>query len=161
MESGSTHLHVVPSLDGGWVLRETADGPALRRTTTQRGVLNTATLMLARRQGGQITVHANDGTRTTLYDVKALGRRPWWYQPPRILSLLSQPFLIVIAVAWLVDDTPAAPQWIAVLVLAIALFSFASYVGSWVLDRRRGPVARVARAEAEPQEGIDSLQPPK
>ena len=149
MDSGSTHLHVVPSLDGGWVLRETVDGPALRRTTTQRGVLNAATLMLARRQGGQITVHATDGTSTALYDVKALGKRPWWYQPPRILSLLSHACLIVIAVAWLIDDTPAYPKWIAVLVLVIALFSVGSDVGSWLLDRRRGPVARMARAEAE------------
>ena len=55
MESGSTHLHVVPSLDRGWTLREVADGPALRRKPTRRGVLDVAGLMLARRRGGRIS----------------------------------------------------------------------------------------------------------
>ena len=148
MESGSSHLYLVPSLDRGWVVRELSDGPALRRTTTRRGALDFATLMLARGRGGVITTHDVDGTVVERYEVAELGKQPRWYQRPRPLVLLSPVLMAVISTAMLVDPASSIPTWLGVLILVLAIFSIASIVGSWVLDRHTGPLARKSRLPA-------------
>lgn len=147
MDSGSTHLHVVPSLDRGWTLREVADGPALRRKPTRRGVLDVAGLMLARQRGGRISVHDVDGTVTQVYVVAARGRQVWWYQPPRLLTSIVPVYLVLEAVLFLATSS-SAPTWISILMLVLGVLSSASVAASWLSDRRRGPLYReVARSE--------------
>lgn len=145
MDSGSTHLHVVPSLDGGWTVRESADGRALKRTPTRRGVLDHATLVLARRTGGKITVHASDGTITERYDVRALGKRGWWYSPRGWTSIYTPVVMTVLPVRWALEDSSLLPRWLAVAAVAVGLLSVTSVVASRWVDRRRGPLAEKVR----------------
>lgn len=148
MDSGSTHLHVVPSLDGGWTLREVADGPGLRRKHTRRGVLDVAGWMLARQRGGRISVHDADGTVRQVYVVAARGRQVWWYQPPRLLTSIVPVYFVLEAVLFLATSS-SVPTWISVVMLVVGALSFASVAASWLFDRRRGPLyTEVGASEA-------------
>ena len=148
MDVGTAHLHVVPSLDRGWVVRESADGPAVRRTLTRRGALDFA-LNMARKHGGEVSTHAVDGTVTAHVEVRALGKRPWWYRRSAP-SLVSQVLLMVVAIADLVDPSSGLPRWIPVLMLVLGCFFVCSFIGSWWLDRREGPIVRRVVPQASP-----------
>jgi hypothetical protein len=141
MDSGSTHLHVVPSLDGGWTLREVADGPGLSRRRTRRSVLDVAALMLARQRGGRISVHDVDGTVTQVYVVAARGRQVWWYQPPRLLTSILPVYFVLEAVLFLATSS-SVPTWINIGMLVLGVLLLASVVASRLSDRRRGPLYR-------------------
>jgi hypothetical protein len=141
MDSGSTHLHVVPSLDGGWTLREVADGPGLSRRRTRRSVLDVAALMLARQRGGRISVHDVDGTVTQVYVVAARGRQVWWYQPPRLLTSILPVYFVLEAILFLATSS-SVPTWINIGMLVLGVLLLASVVASRLSDRRRGPLYR-------------------
>lgn len=76
-------------------MAQAADGAALRRTNTRRGALSLATDRLFRGRGGDIHVHEADGTVVETYRVAARGRRPWWYAPPRLSSLITGAFFMI------------------------------------------------------------------
>jgi hypothetical protein len=135
MQSGSSRLHVVPSLSGGWVVRETADGPALRRSTTRRGALGFATEVLFRGRGGEIHVHEADGTVVETYRVAARGPRPWWYSPPRLITLILGVVFLVQGVINLRFRSHLVP-WIGWVMLATGTLQVVSFVVSRITDRR-------------------------
>lgn len=147
VDPGSNRLYMVPGLPSGWVLRESADGPALRRTNTRRGALDFATLMLSRRHGGQVSVHDHDGAVIALYDVRALGKRPWWYQPPRVSAFIGPFALCMLTVTTLLDDSSHAPPWFSVAMLTFAVLWLVAIADSYRADRSHGPLVRAVRLE--------------
>ncbi|MGI3779637.1 MAG: DUF2188 domain-containing protein [Janthinobacterium lividum] len=144
MDSGSSRRHVVPSLSGGWVVRETADGPALKRTSTRAGAVALAKDQLFRGRGGQLDVHEADGTVVETCRVAPRGRRPWWYAPPRLSSMVVGAFFVIEGVIEL-DFRPSLLPWIGWLLLAAGSVQVLSFVVSRTADRR-------LRADQEPPE---------
>jgi hypothetical protein len=155
MDSGSTRLHVVPSLSGGWVVRESADGPALRRSTTRRGALGFATDVLFRARGGDIHVHEADGTVVETYRVAARGPRPWWYAPPRLISLILGAFFMVDGVVNLRLRDQLVP-WIGWVMLVTGTLQVASFVVSRAADQRfEAEQERLRQSSRAGGEGLD------
>lgn len=137
VEPGSTRLHVVPSLSGGWVVRDTPDGPSVRRTNTRRGALDFAMDSLLRGLGGEINLHDADGTVVETYRVPARGPRPWWYSPPRISSLVPAVLFLVEGVAFILSSTTVL-RGIGVVLAVVGAAQVVVLSLSHRLDRRLG-----------------------
>lgn len=135
VESGSSRLHVVPSLSGGWTVREIPDGPSLRRTNTRRGALDFATDSLHRGRGGSIHLHDPDGTVVGSYQVAARGPRPWWYSPPRLGLLLTSVFLAIEGVFFAVSSTRLL-HWVGWTLLVVGVLQVTLFAASKRADRR-------------------------
>jgi len=117
------------------VVRETADGPALRRTSTRRAALVFATDLLFRGRGGDIHVHEADGPVVETYRVAARGPRPWWYAPPRLFGLFTGAFFLFEGVIDIRADGRLLP-WLGWFLVVTGILQIASLVLSRRADRR-------------------------
>ncbi len=144
MRTGSSRIHLVPSGDGGWELRELADGRALERRRTESQALASARAMLVRGRGGEIVVHRSDGAVVETVAVPASGPKPWWYVPPRALFWVLGLLVVGQAVLHLIEG-PAPGRlgglWWWVMLL-LGLLYLAAVARSRHLDLGRGESRR-------------------
>jgi hypothetical protein len=134
VDTGSTRIDVVPSVDGGWHLREPGNGSPLRQVRTEEEALTQARAMLLRNRGGEVHVRRPDGSSSHTYTVKPLDSQPWWYTQQRLLNWLLGPLFIVQGLLHLLFDGGRGPMWwTSWVTLAVGTL----YLVSVALSRRR------------------------
>lgn len=122
-------------------MRQTADGPSIRRTNTRSGALTFATEVLYRGHGGECELHEADGTVTATYQVLSRTQRPWWYSPPRLGLLIAATAFFVEGAAdiWAYSRLM---HWVGWILAGMGALQIASYAISKRSDRalcRRSP----------------------